>query len=104
MLIYSIKVHSFLAQCLHDFQLTQLGGTFTIPLKLISAERFGESTTRLSQLLSSIKIMIIFNNTSTEINTKSADVLLKMTTILKELRIVQLQSKNEQTLRSGEFT
>ena len=30
--------------------------------------------------------------------TKSADVLLKMTTILKELRIVQLCSKNERTL------
>ena len=37
----------------------------------------------------------IFNDTSAEIKTKSADVLLKMTTILKELRIVQLRSKNK---------
>ena len=42
--------------------------------------------------------MIIFNNTSAEIKTKSADVLLNMITILKELRIAQLCLKNEQTL------
>ena len=46
----STKVHSFLKQCLHDLQLTQLGGTFTRPFKLISAEKFGESTTKLGQL------------------------------------------------------
>ena len=43
-------------------------------------------------ILSSIKIIIIFNNTSAEIKTKSADALLKMIIILKELRIVQLCS------------
>ena len=42
--------------------------------------------------------MVIFNITLAEIKTKSAAVLLKMTTILKELRIAQLCSKNEQTL------
>ena len=41
-------------------------------------------------ILSSFKIMIIFNNTSAKIKTKSADVLLKIITILKELRIAQL--------------
>ena len=50
MLICSIKVHSSLKQCLHDLQLTQLGGTFTKPFKLFSAESFGESTTKLGQL------------------------------------------------------
>ena len=45
-------------------------------------------------ILSSFKIVIIFN----KIKTKSADVLLKMITILKELRIMQLCSKNELTL------
>ena len=34
--------------------------------------------------------MIIFNNTSAEIETKSADVSLKMIIILKELRIAQM--------------
>ena len=50
------------------------------------------------EILGSIKIMIIFSNISAEIKKKSADVLLKMITILKELRIPQLCSKNEQTL------
>ena len=36
-------------------------------------------------ILSSIKIMIIFNNTSAEIKTKSANVLLKMVIVLSEL-------------------
>ena len=49
-------------------------------------------------ILSSFKIVVIFNNASAEIKTKSADVLLKMTTILKELRIAQLCSKSERTL------
>ena len=35
---------------------------------------------------------------STKIKSKSADILLKMTTILKELRIAQLCSKIERTL------
>ena len=42
--------------------------------------------------------MVILNIPSDEIKTKSADVLLKMITILKELRIAQLCSKNERTL------
>ena len=42
-------------------------------------------------ILISYKIVVIFNNTS-------ADILLKMTTILKELGIVYLLSKNKQTL------
>ena len=36
-------------------------------------------------ILSSFKIVIIFNDALAEIKTKSADVLLKMITILKEL-------------------
>ena len=43
--------------------------------------------------------MIISDNTSAEIKTKSVDVLLKVITILKELRIAQLCSKNEQSLK-----
>ena len=43
-------------------------------------------------ILSSFKIVIIFNNKSAEIKTKSDDVILKMTTILKEMRVVQLCS------------
>jgi hypothetical protein len=39
----------------------------------------------------------IFNATSADIKTKSADVILKMTTILKEMRIAQLCSKSEPT-------
>ena len=46
---------------------------------------------RSCMILSSYKIVVIFNNTS-------ADILLKMTTILKELGIVYLLSKNKQTL------
>ena len=38
-------------------------------------------------ILSSFKIVVIFNNTSADSVLISADVLLKMTTILKELRI-----------------
>ena len=49
-------------------------------------------------ILSSFKIVIIFNNTSAKIKTKSTDVSLKMITILKELRIAQLCFKNERTL------
>ena len=56
---------------------------------------------RSCAILSCFKIVVIFDNTSAEIKTKSADALLKMTTILKELGIVQLQSKNKWTLKSG---
>ena len=49
-------------------------------------------------ILISFKIVIIFNTTSADIKTKSADVILKMTTILKEMRISQLCSKSERTL------
>ena len=42
--------------------------------------------------------MIIFNNTSAKIKTKSADVLLKMIMSLTELRIAQPCSQNEWTL------
>ena len=44
-------------------------------------------------ILSSFKIVIIFNTTSAEIKTKSVEVLLKIITILKELC-----SKKERTL------
>ena len=47
----------------------------------------------------SFKIVVIFNSiTSADIKTKSADVILKMTTILKEMKIGQLCSKSEWTL------
>ena len=46
-------------------------------------------------ILSSFKIVIIFNNTSADFVLISADVLLRMITILKELRDAQLCSKNE---------
>ena len=39
--------------------------------------------------------MIVFDIASAEIKTKSADVLLKMLTILKELRITQLCSLHD---------
>ena len=51
----------------------------------------------------SVQIMIIFNNTSAEIKTKSIDVLLKMITILKELRITQLCSKNGRYTHSSDW-
>ena len=43
---------------------------------------------RSCAILSSFKIVVIFNSTTAEIKTKSADVLLKMTTILEELIIL----------------
>ena len=49
-------------------------------------------------ILISFKIVVIFNTTLAEIKTKSADVILKMTIILKEMRIAQLCSKSERTL------
>ena len=42
------------------------------------------------EIHSSIKIMIIFNNTSADFVLISADVLLKIVIILIELRIAQL--------------
>ena len=45
---------------------------------------------RTCSILSSFKIVVILNITSAEMKTKSADVLLKMTTILKELKIAKL--------------
>ena len=55
-------------------------------------------------ILRSFKIVIICTNTSAEIRTKSADLLLKMITILKELRIAQLCSENERTLIKESFS
>ena len=50
-------------------------------------------------ILISFKIVVIFNNiTSADFVLMSADVVLKMTIILKEMRIVQLCSKSERTL------
>ena len=43
-------------------------------------------------ILSSLKIMIIFNDTSADFALMSADVLLKMIILLIELRIAQLCS------------
>ena len=45
---------------------------------------------RSCAILSSFKVVVIFNNTSVEIKAKSVDLLLKVTTILKELMISQL--------------
>jgi hypothetical protein len=49
-------------------------------------------------ILSSFKIVAIFNNKSADFVLISADILLKMTTILKKVRIPQLRSKNKWTL------
>ena len=48
--------------------------------------------------LSSFKIVVIFNNASSDFVLISADGLFKVTTILKELRMMQLCSNNERTL------
>ena len=53
---------------------------------------------RSGAILSSFKIVVIFNNTSAHFVLILADVLSKITTVLKELRITQLQSKNKRTL------
>ena len=53
---------------------------------------------RSCAILSSFKIVVIFSNTSADFVLISANVLLKMTTILKELRIEQLLSENKRTL------
>ena len=49
-------------------------------------------------ILISFKIVVIFNTPLAEIKRKSADVILKMTTILKEMRSAQLCSESERTL------
>ena len=49
-------------------------------------------------ILISFEIGVIFNTTSAEVKTKSADIILKMITILKEMRIAQFCSKSEWTL------
>ena len=43
-------------------------------------------------ILIAFKIVVVFNTTSDDIKTKSADVVLKTTTILKEMRNTQLSS------------
>ena len=47
-------------------------------------------------ILSSFKIVVIFDSTSADVVLISTDVILE--TILKELRIAKLCSKNERTL------
>ena len=55
-------------------------------------------------ILSSFKILVIFKNTSADFVLISADVLLKMIIILKELRIIaQICSYNKRTLDSEMF-
>ena len=54
-------------------------------------------------IISAFKIVIFFNKTSTEIKTKAVDVLLKIINILKELRMAQLCSTNEETLSTSDF-
>ena len=44
------------------------------------------------------KIVVVFNTISADFVLMSADVVLKTTTILKEMRISQLSSLNEHTL------
>ena len=63
---------------------------------LLKSVHFKKTVARSSFI--SFKIVVIFNTTSAEIKTKSADVILKKTTILKEMRIVQMCSLNEQSL------
>ena len=43
-------------------------------------------------ILISFKIVVVFNTTPADIKTKSANVVLKTTTILIEMRIAQLSS------------
>ena len=49
-------------------------------------------------ILISFKIVVIVNTTSADIKRNSADIILKMTIILREMRMVQLCSQNERTL------
>ena len=52
-------------------------------------------------ILISFKTVVIFNIISADFVLMSADVVLKMTTILKEMRIAQLCSKSERTLNTS---
>ena len=49
-------------------------------------------------ILISFKIVVVFNSTSADSVLMSADVVLKTTTTLKEMRIAQLSSLKERTL------
>ena len=55
-------------------------------------------------ILISFKILVSFNITSTDFVLMSADVVLKMTKILKEMRVVQLCYKSERTLFLQKFS
>ena len=66
--------------------------------KLIFVTKVSSLLEHSRVILISFKIVDIFNTSSADIKTKPADVILKMTTILKEMRIVQLCSKSERTL------
>ena len=57
---------------------------------------------RSCTILSCFKIEVIFNNTSPEIKTKSADVLLKMTTILKEFKKSNLTEEIQVSRRASD--
>ena len=46
------------------------------------------------------KIVLVFNTTPVDFVLMSADVILKTTTILKEMRIAQISSKNVRTFSS----
>ena len=46
------------------------------------------------------KIVVVFNTTPVDFVLMSADVILKTTTILKEMRIAQISSKNVRTFSS----
>ena len=68
-----------------------------------SSKKFKETNVRSLlghsyAILISFKIVVIVNTTSAESKRNSADVILKMITILKEMRIMQLCSKSERTL------
>jgi hypothetical protein len=75
------------------------------PLHTVSLHKFKKTLLpkvrlfldRSFAILSSLQIVDIFNNTSADFVLISGDLLLKMTTILKELRIAQQRSKNKWT-------
>ena len=46
------------------------------------------------------KVVVVFNTTPVDFVLMSADVILKTTTILKEMRIAQISSKNVRTFSS----
>ena len=69
-----------------------------------------KSITKVSSLLEhsyvvliSFKIVFIFNITSADLVLMSADVVFRMTKILKEMKIAQLCSKSERTLNEKGF-